>query len=153
MAWDEWEQLKADAAERESTSMRLNQHPVGPGGGTSAGAGSEDLKSDKKAWVKAGEDTTRLDEPIATALGKLEQGQSGLGEPTGSQGAAAQKELYDSWSKYVKDVRARCKTLGGLLLSSGHDLAKTDELLKGELDAVRVSYRDTEAVGGQAKEK
>ncbi|MEU9185096.1 hypothetical protein AB0D14_11125 [Streptomyces sp. NPDC048484] len=31
MAWDEWEQLKAQAAERQSTQMQLNQ--VDPGGG------------------------------------------------------------------------------------------------------------------------
>ncbi|MFJ9035511.1 hypothetical protein ACIRF8_02795 [Streptomyces sp. NPDC102406] len=33
MAWDEWEQLKTDAAERQSTQMRLNQ--VDGGGGAS----------------------------------------------------------------------------------------------------------------------
>lgn len=32
MAWDEWEQLKAAAAERQSTRMRLNQ--LEPGGGS-----------------------------------------------------------------------------------------------------------------------
>ncbi|BCM69059.1 hypothetical protein EASAB2608_04393 [Streptomyces sp. EAS-AB2608] len=31
MSWDEWEQLKADAAARGSTSMRLNQ--AAPDGG------------------------------------------------------------------------------------------------------------------------
>ncbi|WP_236245206.1 hypothetical protein [Streptomyces sp. CC210A] len=153
MAWDEWEQLKADVAERKSTPMQLNQHPADPGDGAPAGVGSEDLKSSKRAWVKAGEDTKRLDEPIGTALRKLEDGQAGLGETAGSQGAAAQKELYDSWSKYVKDVRTRCKSLGGLLQSSGHDLSKTDESLKSELDAIRRSYKDTEAVGGRAKGK
>ncbi|AZM59723.1 MULTISPECIES: hypothetical protein [unclassified Streptomyces] len=35
MAWDEWERLKAQAADRQSTRMRLNQAPAqgGPGGG------------------------------------------------------------------------------------------------------------------------
>jgi hypothetical protein len=33
MAWDEWEQLKSQAAERQSTQMQLNQ--VDPGGGGS----------------------------------------------------------------------------------------------------------------------
>ncbi|AVZ73711.1 hypothetical protein SLUN_17540 [Streptomyces lunaelactis] len=33
MAWDEWEQLKAQAAEKGSTGMRLNQLPADPGGG------------------------------------------------------------------------------------------------------------------------
>ncbi|MFF1453450.1 hypothetical protein ACFVYF_35735 [Streptomyces sp. NPDC058274] len=35
MAWEEWEQLKAQAAERQPTRMRLNQlAPEGGGGGT-----------------------------------------------------------------------------------------------------------------------
>lgn len=33
MAWDEWEQLKADAARRGSTGMRLNQLAAEGGGG------------------------------------------------------------------------------------------------------------------------
>ncbi|MFD7286189.1 hypothetical protein [Streptomyces sp. NPDC059863] len=32
MPWDEWEQLKSDAAGRQATGMRLNQLPGGPGG-------------------------------------------------------------------------------------------------------------------------
>lgn len=147
------EQLKADATERSSTQTQLNQYPADRGGGTPTGVSSGELKSDKKAWAKAGEGTRRLDEPIGTALMRLEDGQIDLGGMPGSQSAVAQKELYDSWSKYVKDVRARCKSLGMLLESSGHDLSKTDELLKIELDAINGSYKDTDAVGGQAKDK
>ncbi|MFJ8887469.1 hypothetical protein ACIRJR_29245 [Streptomyces sp. NPDC102402] len=33
MAWDEWEQLKSEAAERDSTRMQLNQLPPEAGGG------------------------------------------------------------------------------------------------------------------------
>ncbi|MFF5020208.1 hypothetical protein [Streptomyces sp. NPDC001165] len=33
MAWDEWEQLKAHAAERHSAQMQLNQYPADGGGG------------------------------------------------------------------------------------------------------------------------
>ncbi len=76
MSWDEWEQLKADAATRGGTGMRLNQlDPGGGGGGADAGR----LKSDKKVWTKAGEDTKGLQDGLGKALGKLEEGQSGLG--------------------------------------------------------------------------
>lgn len=37
MAWDEWEQLKSEAAERGSTRMRLNQ--LAPDGGGGGGGG------------------------------------------------------------------------------------------------------------------
>ncbi|MFE2035392.1 hypothetical protein ACFXBB_19490 [Streptomyces scopuliridis] len=158
MAWDEWERLKADAAERGSTQMQLNQHPADPGGGTPAGGtpadtASEDLKSDKKAWVTAGEGVRGLKDGIGKALTTLDDGQAGLGDTGGCQSAAAQKELYDSWKKYVGDVSGRCDELGGLLERSGHDLAKPDQSLKDELDKLKLKYQDTEAVGGQAKEK
>lgn len=48
MAWDEWEQLKANAADQRSTGMQLNQ--LDPGGGDLR------LYRDKRAtsrWVTA----------------------------------------------------------------------------------------------------
>ncbi|MFD5329449.1 hypothetical protein [Streptomyces sp. NPDC127092] len=149
MPWDEWEQLKAETAARQSSSMRLNQLPADPGGG----GYSEDLKTDKRAWVKAGEGVSGLKEGVTTALTKLDSGQAGLGDGQGIQSAAAQKELYDSWKKYLGDVSGRCEALGKVLQQSGHDLAKPDDAVKQDLDALAKKYADTEAVGGQAKEK
>ncbi|MFI8829010.1 hypothetical protein [Streptomyces sp. NPDC053431] len=149
MPWDEWEQLKTEAAQRQSTSMRLNQLAPEPGGG----GVSEDLKTDKRAWVTAGEGVTGLKDGVAKALTALDSGQAGLGDDKGIQSAAAQKELYDSWKKYVGDVNGRCDALGGLLRTSGHDLTKPDESLVGEIAALAAKYADTEAVGGQPKEK
>ncbi|MEW1610498.1 MULTISPECIES: hypothetical protein [unclassified Streptomyces] len=151
MAWGEWEQLKADAAADGAERMQLNQAPSE--GGAPAGSASGDLKSDKKAWVTAGEGVTGLKTGVGTALTKLADGQAGLGETSGCRSAAAQKELYDSWKKYVGDVSGRCDALGGLLRKAGHDLSKSDQQVMAELAALKVSYRDTEAVGGQAKEK
>ncbi|GGW17388.1 hypothetical protein GCM10018980_08100 [Streptomyces capoamus] len=148
MAWDEWEQLKADAAARGSTGMRLNHVPLEPGGG-----GGRDLKSDKKVWTQAGEDTKGLQDDVGKALGKLDDGQSGLGEMSGVQSAAAQRELYESWKKYVTGVKGRCGELGGLMERSGHDLAMSDGEVQAELEKIKAKYHDTEAVGGQAKDR
>jgi hypothetical protein len=151
MTWEEWEQLKADAAERGSTQMQLNYVPgdTGPG----SGGPSEQLKSDKKVWAKVGGDVKGVKDDVVKAVAKLSDGQAGLGDTAGCQSAAAQKELYDSWKKYVDDVSTRCGDLGGLLEQSGHDLAKPDSLLREELEKIQLKYRDTEAVGGQAKGK
>ncbi|MFD4771710.1 hypothetical protein [Streptomyces niveus] len=149
MAWDEWEGLKADAAARSSTQMQLNQYPADPGGGGTGIPVTESLKSEKKVWVQAGEGVTGLKADISKALTGLENGQAGLGDTAGCQSAGAQKELYDSWKKYVGDVSARCGELGGLLERSGHDLAKTDQAVLTDLDQLKVKYADTEAVGGQ----
>ncbi|MEV0775081.1 hypothetical protein ACIBLA_17720 [Streptomyces sp. NPDC050433] len=151
MAWDEWEGLKADAADRSSTQMRLNQTPADPGGEGGNPFSSDSLKSDKKAWVKAGEGVTGLKADIGKALTTLENAQAGLGDTTGCQSAAAQKELYDSWKKYVSDVSDRCGALGGLLERAGHDLQKSDQSVLADLDQLKVRYADTEAVGGRAK--
>ncbi|GAA3394955.1 hypothetical protein [Streptomyces roseoviridis] len=150
MAWDEWEQLKAEAAEGRSLSMRLNQLPADQGGGTPPGGASEDLKTDKRAWVKAGEGVSGLKGDVAKALSTLDGGQAGLGDTAGCQSAAAQKELYDSWKKYLNDVSGRCEALGGLLQSSGHDLSKPDQTLLGELNGLTAKYADTAPVGGQS---
>ncbi|MFD3885848.1 hypothetical protein ACFWSH_11395 [Streptomyces microflavus] len=149
MAWDEWEQCKTDAAANGSAQMQLNQSPSE--GGNPAGPASEDLKSDKKAWVAAGEGVTSLKVGVGKALTKLADGQAGLGDTGGSRSAAAQKELYGSWKKYVSDVSGRCDALGGLLQKAGHDLSKSDQEVKAEIEKLDVRYKDTEAVGGRTK--
>ncbi|MEU9090304.1 hypothetical protein [Streptomyces sp. NPDC048428] len=149
---DEWEQLKAGGA-TPSTHMQLNHYQAEPGGGTSGANSSADLKSTKRAWVQAGDGTKGLAVPTGSALTKLEDGQAGLGNAAGCLSAAAQRELYTSWSTYVGNVRKRCTSLGGLLASSGRDLSKTDEALKAELDAIKNKYTDTSALGGQSKGK
>ncbi|MFG3011812.1 hypothetical protein ACGFZB_15365 [Streptomyces cinerochromogenes] len=146
MAWDEWEQLKAEAAVSGSARMQLNHaDPMG--------VGYDRLKSNKKAWSTAGEGVSGLQDDIGKALGKLDDGQSGLGDTSGCQSAAAQQELYDSWKEYVGKVKGRCGELGGLLERSGRDLAMSDADVKAELDKIKGKYQDTESVGGQAKDK
>lgn len=103
--------------------------------------------------MKAGEGVTGLKGGVGKALTKLADGQAGLGDTTGSVSAAAQKELYASWKKYVSDVSGRCEELGGLLQKAGHDLSKTDRQAEAELEKLKVKYGDTDPVGGQAKEK
>src|SRR4029079_9393380 len=53
MAWEEWEQLKTAAVERQSTRMELNQLPADQGGTSSTsgvhGPPSGGLRSDKVA--------------------------------------------------------------------------------------------------------
>jgi hypothetical protein len=125
--------------------MQLNQasDPVG--------VGYERLKSDKKAWATAGEGVSGLKDGIGKALGKLDDGQSGLGDTAGCESAAAQAELFTSWKKYVTDVSGRCGELGGLLERTGLDLAMSDTDVKSELERISAKYKDTDAVGGQAK--
>lgn len=149
---DEWEQLRAGAA-TSSTHMQLNHYQADSGGGTPGANTSADLKSSKRAWAQAGNGTKGLAVPIGSALTKLEDGQAGLDDTAGCRSAAAQQELYTSWNQYLGNVRKRCTSLGALLASSEHDLSKTDESLKTELDALKGRYTDTQAVGGRPNGK
>lgn len=120
----------------------MSARPVAPEG---RGAGKRG-----KAWVKAGESVTGLKTGVGKTLVKLADGQAGLGDPSGCRSAAAQKELYESWKKYVGDAGDRCAALGGLLRKAGHDLSKSDQEVKADIEKLEVKYKDTEAVDGQA---
>ncbi|WP_329062775.1 hypothetical protein [Streptomyces sp. NBC_01429] len=61
MAWDEWEQLKAAAAERQSTHMRLNQAE----GSTAGGGGADgDLKVNQADLAAVGNSAFELFEDL-----------------------------------------------------------------------------------------
>lgn len=149
MAWDEWEEIKAQAAGRQSAAMQLNHVPVEPDSGPSAVTGG--LKSSQKAWNTAGEGVGSLRGTIGTALTKLTDGQAGIGATTGCLTAAAQKDVYDSWKKYAENVSKRCGSLQGILQQVGRDVLTTDDAVKGEMDRLSREYADTDAVGGQSK--
>lgn len=146
MAWDEWEQLKASAAERHTTQTQINQLPADRGGG-----GAADLISNRSAWTKAGTDIGSLREDISKATAKLKDGQAGLGSDSGCLVAAAQKDVHASWETYVKNVSERCGKLSGLLGKAGKDQSETDKSVEAQVTALEVTYADTPAVGGQAK--
>ncbi|MFE5601989.1 hypothetical protein ACFQ8O_22680 [Streptomyces coelicoflavus] len=145
MAWDEWEQLKAAAAERHGTHMQLNQLPA------DRGASEGDLISNKPAWTRIGTDVGSLREDISKATAKLKDGQTGLGSDSGCLTAAAQKDVHESWATYVERLSGRCGKLSGLLVKAGTDQVRTDESVEAEVAKLNVAYADTPAVGGQGQ--
>ncbi|MVO90083.1 hypothetical protein GPA10_36365 [Streptomyces sp. p1417] len=142
MAWEEWEQLKAAAIARESSRMQLNQVPPEPGGDGGT------LVSNKAAWSRAGHDVGSFREPLAGALRALSDGQGGLGADAGCRTGAAQKDVYDSWERYVERLGKRCGRLAGLLEKAGSDQYRTDESIMTAIGNLKVAYADTPALGG-----
>ncbi|MFI2783165.1 hypothetical protein [Streptomyces sp. ALB3] len=57
MAWDEWEQLKSEAAEKQSARMQLNQVPPEAGGGPPP---QGDLKVDQQDLAAIGNSAYKL---------------------------------------------------------------------------------------------
>ncbi len=60
MAWDVWEQLKADAVQRQSTGMQLNQLDPGGGGSAPLPGQTGDLKVSNGDLVKIGSQAHEL---------------------------------------------------------------------------------------------
>ncbi|GAA2596806.1 MULTISPECIES: hypothetical protein [Streptomyces] len=148
MAWDEWEQLKAEAAEHGgSVHTQINQ--VADPGGSSTSSVTGGLKTSRTAWNKAGGGVGGLRDEIDTALTKLSDGQKGLGGDAGCVTAGAQQEVYRSWARYVKSVKGRCGDLKEVLEQVGHDLLLTDEGVRAALGNIDLKYADTTAVGGK----
>jgi uncharacterized protein YukE len=135
MAWDEWEQLKTAAAERQSTHMQINHVAPEPGVGGPGGSAPKTgtLRSDRSTWSKAGVDVGSLQESIGKALRKLSEGQTGLGEAAGIQTAAAQKAVYDSWERRVTDISDLCGGLAEVLEKTGNDQLRTDQAIEAEI--------------------
>ncbi|MFD7337130.1 hypothetical protein ACFV98_14130 [Streptomyces violascens] len=138
----EWAQLKEAAAER--ASMRL----ASAGGGDN---GAGDLRSDRAVWNAAGNGVGLLAGSSKKALTGLDDGQQGLGADVGVESAAAQREVHQTWQKYLRALDGRCEGLQDLLSKAGSDHYKSDHEIESAVAALKVQYEDTPAVGGQDK--
>ncbi len=119
MAWDEWEQLKADAA------ARMNLASAGGGGGSGG-----DVKTSKVAWNKAAAGVSGLRGNLKKATGKLDDGQTGLGATgaavTGFVSGSAQIGVYQSWQRYLDLLGRECGEVAGKLEKAGSDYYTSD---------------------------
>ncbi|WP_255954649.1 hypothetical protein [Streptomyces odontomachi] len=107
MAWDEWEQLKSEAARKHDTHMRLNQLPDSPGGSAEPGGdlkvGFKDLAAIGddafKLWDHLGKDGKHADASTTKAAGDLKAQGFKLGpalDTTQRQWASQLKTLLDA---------------------------------------------------------
>lgn len=115
MAWDEWEQLRAQAADRQSTRMQLNQAPAqepGTGGKPDLVARQDDLGAvGHDAFVLHGDLVKKVD--IAGAgmnsdhAGSTHQAASALSGSNFTMGDELMTTLT-VWESQVKAVRQAC---------------------------------------------
>ncbi|WP_262386985.1 hypothetical protein [Streptomyces sp. TRM49041] len=127
MAWDEWDQIKAEAGEGGPASMRLNQlAPIGGGGGTGNLASS--LTRKKKA-AKAIDDLVRdakthgddAEESTASAVKEF-----GARDGDGWDTAPALKKAHATWEKQVKALVDRLVYEKNGLMQTGNTLRGND---------------------------
>lgn len=121
MAWDEWEQLKAKAAESQSTHMQLNQlAPTGGGGGGKSAWG--DLKVSQTDLTSVGSAAHELFQDLGRygdyarissmkAAGGLQSGGFALG--------SALDHVAEHWIDQVQTLLDACAHISNLAVSLG----------------------------------
>ncbi|MEU0601077.1 amino acid ABC transporter permease [Streptomyces sp. NPDC006393] len=139
MAWEEWEQLKATAAQRRSTQMQLNQLPADQGSSDSGGGADADLRISKTPWTSASRVADEL--RTATTSGLTDLRPASVGTAAGTEGfacTAALKETRTTWEARLTAVRDECGRLHGTLAKTGRHFGEVDHQVKGRADGVRV---------------
>ncbi|MGW4723679.1 hypothetical protein [Streptomyces sp. NPDC004291] len=128
MAWDEWEQIKAEAAAQPPVSTRLNQSA--PAAGGSAGPDLASSPAKKKAAVKTiGDDL----EPGVEQSGKHVAESTantvkefGARDGNGWDVSGALKKAHETWEKQVKMLLGRLASEKQLLSKTSIDLQNND---------------------------
>lgn len=145
MAWDEWDQLKASAAERHSAQMQLNQRPADQGGGGTAADG-KGLKHSATPWNRAATTAHDLGVSTGTSETTLTEGHAGMaGGLEGLASLAELKSVLTSWEKRLTAVRDECEALEPALRQVPKDLGGVDTATGAKADSVKTPK------GGESK--
>ncbi|MEV0641333.1 hypothetical protein AB0I77_41710 [Streptomyces sp. NPDC050619] len=140
MAWDEWEQLKSQAAERQSTQMQLNQLDPGDGGGyTSPPSQYGDLVASqgdlsnigKKAFALYNDlwDKGRRAVPSSeTAAGSLSKDGFALG--------GGLQHVATRWDKQLSSLRDACAHISNHMTVTKKLHADDDHYIRRQMSSI-----------------
>ncbi|MGW2720337.1 hypothetical protein [Streptomyces sp. NPDC001492] len=135
MAWEEWEQLKAAAVERNSSRMQLNQLPPDPGGGGTQGdlvVGHKDLEAVGKAAHDLFEEFTRYSGHARVAseaaAGVLKSERFALG--------AALEHVAERWSEQTQTLSDACAHIANHLRYTQNLHAADDSFIAGAISSI-----------------
>ncbi|MEU6732305.1 amino acid ABC transporter permease [Streptomyces physcomitrii] len=137
MAWDEWERLKTEAAERHATGMRLDGLPGEPAR-SKPGGGEPDLLVSDAPWTSAAQVAGELRTSTNRGLTELRSSDKGIGGGTeGFDCTAALQRIQPSWEARLEAVREECDHLHGLLRKTGKHFGEVDHGVKAKADSVK----------------
>lgn len=134
MAWDEWEQLKAAAAERATAQMQLNQ-VADPGGGGTHGdlvVGHSDLEAVGKAAHDLFEDFTRYSGHARVASEAAAGGLKSEGFALG--GALA--HVAKRWGEQTRTLADACAHISNHLRYTKSLHAADDSYIAGAISSI-----------------
>lgn len=137
MAWDEWEQLKSRAAERQSAGMRLNQ--LEPGGGAPAPERYGDLRVGQADLARIGRkafglyndlwDKGRRAVPSSeSAAGALSRGGFALG--------GGLRQVATRWDEQMASLREACAHISNHMTVSKKLHAGDDHYVHGLISGI-----------------
>ncbi|WP_299527925.1 hypothetical protein [uncultured Streptomyces sp.] len=103
MAWNEWEQLKAEASKQHTTTMRLNRLPPEPGGGGDSLQG--DLAVNQKDLATVGDAAYSLHQELDRVSGHARGASQKAGSGLTRQGFALGAALDHVASRWMDQVQ------------------------------------------------
>ncbi|MET7890925.1 hypothetical protein [Streptomyces mirabilis] len=136
MAWDEWEQLKAEAAKGQSTRMRLNQLPADSGGGGSSRGDltvrQKDLAAIGSAAHELFEDFDRYSDHARLSSMKAAGGLKSEGFALG----AALDHVAEHWVDQVQTLLDACAHISNHLRYTKDQHAADESYIAGTLSSI-----------------
>ncbi|MBL1107259.1 hypothetical protein JK361_22080 [Streptomyces sp. 5-8] len=136
MAWQEWEQLKAQAADRQSPQMRLNQlADQGGGGGSPQGdlvVGHKDLEAVGTAAHDLFNDFTTYSGHARVASEAAAGGLKGEGFALG----AALEHVAERWTEQSKSLLDACAHISNHLRYTKNQHDADDSYIAGAVSSI-----------------
>ncbi|ARP71802.1 hypothetical protein LK07_20850 [Streptomyces pluripotens] len=137
MAWEEWEQLKAQAADpRHSTRMQLNQYVAAPGGGGDTKGdlvvGHKDLEAVGKAAHDLFDDFTNYSGHARVASESAAGGLKGEGFALGG----ALEHVTERWNEQARTLLDACAHISNHLRYTKNQHAADDSYIAGAVSSI-----------------
>ncbi|MEO3977386.1 hypothetical protein [Streptomyces sp. CAU 1734] len=138
MTWDEWESLKASAAERSSARMRLNGLPA-EGGGGSAGSGQGDLRVSQKDLAGIGDQAfklhNRLQKEARVAVPSSDRAAGDLAGQGFAVGGAL-RHVSKRWERQLKSLMDACAHISNHMKFSEKTHRDDDEFIRRGMSGI-----------------
>lgn len=144
MAWDEWEQLKAEAAGGPGARMSLAGVTTDSSESSSGASGGKDgLKHSGGPWTSASGTAATLRTNAQTSRSRLRPAHEGVA--TGALGlasVAALTAVLDSWDERLVAVRGECHYLEGALSKVAKEMGETETSVDKSFNSVDAGKGD-----------
>lgn len=138
MAWDEWEQLKSQAAGRQSAHMQLN-HVDGGGGNTAMPSRTGDLKVGHDDLVKIGSAAHHLYNQMwdkaRTAVPSSGSAAADLSKQGFAVGAGLQ-HVADRWDEQLKSLMDACAQISNHMQTTKTIHANDENYIQRQMSSI-----------------